>query len=405
MVKVRRHTNAYGYSTLSSNKSCQFTIRVGTPSESVSTKTATVPAARSYRETPKPGVIIRGFRKPTPWFMLADRMDSRHADYTYRNPSLGYYGTYKYVGDSDAYLCPISWNPQPWSTTSKTVSIPPSLTSRTNLAALNGIKNQNVNLGVAFAEANKTLALLANSVSALYRVYRAARRGNWREVTYQLKKHGYSVDKRDWHTTAAGTWLQYVYGWLPLMSDIYGLQEQLKEGFRSKGYLFKSESQASTEMPNADCYTKAGGYSKWTVANRSFYISRTVYYCKIDDAQLYALNQLGLVNPLEIAWELVPFSFVIDWIIPLGAFLSSLTASLGTAFVAGFEDRIASIDVEAEGYTYTFIEGTKQHVSRKAYAFERRTRASFTPPRLIGGSGFNTRRAISAVALFAQRMR
>jgi hypothetical protein len=38
---------------------------------------------------------------------------------------------------------------------------------------------------------------------------------------------------------------------------------------------------------------------------------------------------LGLINPAVVAWELVPFSFLVDWFIPVGKFLDSWTDQLG----------------------------------------------------------------------------
>lgn len=40
-------------------------------------------------------------------------------------------------------------------------------------------------------------------------------------------------------------------------------------------------------------------------------------------------NQLGLINPGTVAWEIVPFSFLVDWFIPVGAWLNSFTDILG----------------------------------------------------------------------------
>jgi len=44
-------------------------------------------------------------------------------------------------------------------------------------------------------------------------------------------------------------------------------------------------------------------------------------------AELYediSLNRsLGLVDPVQIAWEVVPYSFVVDWFLPIGTYLSA----------------------------------------------------------------------------------
>jgi hypothetical protein len=47
------------------------------------------------------------------------------------------------------------------------------------------------------------------------------------------------------------------------------------------------------------------------------------------------LNQLGLLNPLSFAWEITPWSFVVDWLIPIGPVLSALTAPVGLNFISG----------------------------------------------------------------------
>lgn len=56
-------------------------------------------------------------------------------------------------------------------------------------------------------------------------------------------------------------------------------------------------------------------------------------YTRIDalpaNETLISLASSGVTNPLLVAWELVPFSFVVDWAIPVGAWLESLDAMLG----------------------------------------------------------------------------
>jgi len=49
----------------------------------------------------------------------------------------------------------------------------------------------------------------------------------------------------------------------------------------------------------------------------------------IEDPNVFRLNQLGFVNPAVIAWELVPFSFVVDWFSNVGMVLSSYTDFVG----------------------------------------------------------------------------
>lgn len=47
------------------------------------------------------------------------------------------------------------------------------------------------------------------------------------------------------------------------------------------------------------------------------------------------LNSFGLINPAEILWEVAPWSFVLDWFVPCGQWIASLTADHGLEFVTG----------------------------------------------------------------------
>ena len=40
--------------------------------------------------------------------------------------------------------------------------------------------------------------------------------------------------------------------------------------------------------------------------------------------QLSTPRSLGLTDPLSVAWELIPYSFVVDWFYPIGTYLENL---------------------------------------------------------------------------------
>jgi hypothetical protein len=49
----------------------------------------------------------------------------------------------------------------------------------------------------------------------------------------------------------------------------------------------------------------------------------------VSDLTLWKLNQLGLINPASVAWELVPLSFIADWFGTIGLWLGGFTDFVG----------------------------------------------------------------------------
>jgi len=45
------------------------------------------------------------------------------------------------------------------------------------------------------------------------------------------------------------------------------------------------------------------------------------------------INAFGLDNPLAIAWEVVPFSFVVDWFLPINRYLKNISALNGLELI------------------------------------------------------------------------
>jgi hypothetical protein len=45
---------------------------------------------------------------------------------------------------------------------------------------------------------------------------------------------------------------------------------------------------------------------------------------KFKPTNLNSWGSFGLLNPAAVAWELLPFSFVVDWFLPVGRYLEGL---------------------------------------------------------------------------------
>lgn len=133
----------------------------------------------------------------------------------------------------------------------------------------------------------------------------------------------------------ARAWLQLGYGWLPLISDAKGAAETLAKS-DNRFFIGKATHTAKRVFYEEKLQPLTGGWvgSNVQLNQTSVNISYTVFYKQAIDI-LASAKELGLINPATIAWELMPWSFVIDWFIPIGDWVSSLDATAGLKFATG----------------------------------------------------------------------
>lgn len=201
--------------------------------------------------------------------------------------------------------------------------------------ALNKLADQKAGLGEGIATLGQTLKMvlapghaLAGSLKSFYRD--KSLRPYINKSIRQLRREGVSRE-------ISNRYLEYVYGWAPLMSDIYGCIELAKQ--QSNGPLIIRGTGRSSTTSNE--YNKGGRVLSASSVSCVQSIAQHNVVCKLDATPnahtgLRALNQLGLVNPLSLAWDLTPWSFVFDWFVPVGPMLSALSAPMGLTFLSGY---------------------------------------------------------------------
>lgn len=194
------------------------------------------------------------------------------------------------------------------------------------------LKDKKVDLGVAFAERKATANSIGDTAKRLARSVRELRHGNFRNAARALGViHDPGKPKgSNW----TNHWLQLQYAWKPLLSDVYGSVDALSKRERSdwrvtaKATVRDNDSWTVRREPYGSTYPQ-GNYDACNVVA----VRRRGVLVRIDavpDNDLkMSLVSLGITNPLVVAWEVVPYSFVVDWFLPIGAWLDSLDAMLG----------------------------------------------------------------------------
>jgi hypothetical protein len=203
--------------------------------------------------------------------------------------------------------------------------------------ALAKMSDAKTNLPVMFAEKAKTSDLILGKANQIYRAYRYFRRGNFKAVAQTL-----NITRRSVHKT----WLEYKYGWMPLLMDVKNSAEffaQQHFGGRQAKFTVSEtvvDQPAEVTTKSFDPTYSVGSWFGWT-SIRGVKTIKIKIECEIDNPHLNAIQQLGLTNPALVAWELVPFSFVFDWFFSVGDYLQGLTAMQGISVKRAFSSRLA----------------------------------------------------------------
>jgi len=218
------------------------------------------------------------------------------------------------------------------------------LNAQVTIKLLNSVKDQKINLAQAFAERAQTIQLLASTAIKLAKSFSALRRGN---IVAAGKALGIRVSRRTRQNyrimrqekpfdAASNAWLELQYGWKPLLNDVYGAAEQaaILNGEKVVGRASVSHRRKYNDVVRIQIPGLQGDAMASVQRQVDLEQKMTVYF-EVNNSSLKTAAQMGLTNPLVIAWELTPWSFVVDWFIPVGNWLSSLDATTGTVFKSG----------------------------------------------------------------------
>jgi len=214
--------------------------------------------------------------------------------------------------------------------------------SRVRTKARLKVKDQKVNLVQAAAEMEQTVNLLATNIARIGKAYAALRGGNFAGAAKALgvaipsSGSGFARRFRRNQSRAVSTgWLELQYGWYPLISDCYGVVEVLQQRFSDMNPIQVISAVESIQRDKSDV-SFIGDLTRATTYT-SRYDVKVVCRFRLSQELLHTATQLGITNPALIAWELLPFSFVVDWFLPIGNFISSWDATLGVDFLHGSE--------------------------------------------------------------------
>nr|QDH89095.1 MAG: hypothetical protein H2Bulk34326_000004 [Leviviridae sp.] len=221
------------------------------------------------------------------------------------------------------------------------------LINATLTKALNNLKSQDIHLGNFLAEGHKTIDMVANTANKIANQvirFRSKYPGDW------LKVVGTQIGglQRNLWCTIPNAWLQLQYGWIPLLSDIVGAMMHLARRDRFEiPYVSAHATGNNNVVTNSQLSGAQGGVVKYAWLQKQQVRVFLVY--RLRSPALAELSSLGLINPAEIIWETTRYSFVVDWFLPVSAWLSALTGDVGYDFVTGGFSNTTKMDATSSG--------------------------------------------------------
>lgn len=184
--------------------------------------------------------------------------------------------------------------------------------------AKNKLKPDNSGWAENLAQGKKTCVDLSKLVINFGQMLLAVKRGNFAQAARHIGLDG----RGSRFKSVADFWLTTQYVIKPTMQDIYNLNQAaihvlkmvhpfnvVGTGFADSDYRFIFDTLDVHAKGKSSFRAQLNG----SMANNASYL----------------LDSAGLVNPIDLAWELLPFSFVVDWFIPVGNTLQAMTAGYG----------------------------------------------------------------------------
>lgn len=313
--------------------------------------------------------LVNGYRKYTEYRVGDDTPLSLRKTGKYNeNP---YYASYETIHNPG---CRVQQTVYPFSILTSRLSsfyaTPgfPTITTPTDLDVYHKLAekwtNSNFNVGVFVGEGKESLEMIYGRLTSITRAAQALRKKNLGDALRYLasvpRGHRKRAAKRLNEGDLSGSYLELVYGWLPLIRDIYAASELVT--LHPRVGVIRSSHVNSGDI-------SVSNYFRGDVYKKKHELRRHVKVAVTREPTL--LERLGLSDPAVIAWELVPFSFVVDWFLPIGNYLESLHA-------AGFlpVSKVVTTSVQQREYHARIVEGQ--------IAYQPAIGGSYTT--LVGGS-------------------
>lgn len=214
-------------------------------------------------------------------------------------------------------------------------SFPSSLEDGAVNKALEKLKNGDFNIAQTFAERKRTARLIGDNARSIATVVEGTEEELERMARPWLRKG--AVPGKILRAMFSRK-LEVAYGWSPLLRDVFNGVKLLHE-YESEQNRYRTKVTARAQENHFQKRVLTAQDGGINVQVDQYTRSKHRVFVRLDYRKINPVNatlgQLGIYNFPSLAYELLPFSFVADWFVPIGGYLSLLDADAGWSFLGG----------------------------------------------------------------------
>jgi len=252
----------------------------------------------------------------------------------------------------------------------------------------------------------------AKSLSMLRRPFKSATDLIWRMLGHKkarMKKTTMSAMK-----ASASAWLEYRYGWTPVVADMQQLfieAHGIHERFEKRRLVARSGEEVTTKVSRTFTDVNAGGIllSGVTTMEDFYRVSAGVIYSVKPVDTLNAVNAILGFRPndlIALGWEVIPYSFVVDWFIGIGTWISAMVPAPGITMLGSWVTGVHNTNVDITGtMKYSrpnptiWYTGPFGKVSKKIVHYARDTQPVMTLCPVLSSHALSIKRQLDALSL------
>jgi len=120
--------------------------------------------------------------------------------------------------------------------------------------------------------------------------------------------------------------LETEFGWIPLFQDVHAaLFTVVQQSNVAEWITSRARGTVDSESVTLSSGGNYRNTMRWTGKRWVTYNARV----SIANPNLWLLNRLGLINPATVAWDIIPWSFVVNMFVNVNQMISSVTDEVG----------------------------------------------------------------------------